>query len=43
MENYPENYKSKDHMIKNWEQGFAFDHFSQSLGMTEEQLLEEIQ
>ena len=42
MDYYPENYGSKDHMIRNWEKGFAFDHFADFIGMTEEQLLEAI-
>jgi hypothetical protein len=40
MDNYPESYGGKEGMISNWEQGFAFDHFAQSLNMTEDQLLE---
>jgi len=39
---YPESYGNDDRMIRNWENGFAFDHFAQSLNMTEEQLLEVI-
>jgi len=39
---YPEHYISKDAMISNWEKGFAFDHFAESLNMTEDELLEKI-
>lgn len=42
MEHHPESYISKDYMIRNWEEGKFFDEFAESIGMTEEQLLEVI-
>ena len=42
LDNYPEYYGGKEGMIRNWEQGFAFDHFADTLGITEQELIEEI-
>ena len=42
LENHPENYVSKDNMIRNWEEGRFFDEFAKSLGITEDELLEKI-
>ena len=39
LDNHPECYTSKDAMLRNWEQGFLFDEFAGSLGLTLEQLI----
>jgi hypothetical protein len=38
--NYAECYGNEDRMMNNWERGFAFDAFADSLNLTEAQLLE---
>jgi hypothetical protein len=43
LEHRPESYVCKDVMIGNWDRGLFFDEFAESLGMTEDQLIEEIE
>lgn len=42
LSKYPERYHGEEGMIRNWEEGFAFDQFADWIGLTEQQLLEAI-